>query len=298
MKLIDRLIRASVIRKLNPLTDLPWDKLPSSDSFWLSEKLISIYGEPEYEALTLPQRWKLSQLEFCLLCSVSASGEKEVIANMAVRMLKSRYALFRPYFYHFIEEENNHIHMFAEFCARHGQFFPILYSYAQGNIWGYAETGDLLAFTHVLIFEELGQGLNEVMAKDNALPELVRAINHYHVQDEGRHIAFGRTFIREFSETTRHLVPIDEWVNLQQHVQNYLATRHIDYHNVTIYKDVGIPNAMQLRTRLIKKRDESFFIKSDLAARRIESLHQFLKEIQLLPAQSWAPSNRPGIHRQ
>lgn len=284
VKQIETLLRTSVQKKLSPLTDLPWDSVPSRDGFWMSEKLISIYGEPEYDALPYEQKQKLSQLEFCLLCSVSASGEKEVIANVATRMLKSRYATFRPYFYHLIEEENNHIHMFAEFCARHGQFFPVLYSYAQGNLWEYPETGDLLTFAHVLIFEELGQGLNEIMAKDEALPELVRSINRYHVQDEGRHISFGRMLIRQFAEITQLLVPKEEWANLQKHVAQYLATRHHDYHNVNIYKMVGLNNALELRSRLIEGKNESFFMKSPLASKRIDSLRRFLAEVQLLPA--------------
>lgn len=285
MKQIENLLRVSIEKKMSPLTDLPWDSEPSRDAFWLPEKLISIYGELEYEGLTHKQKLKLSQLEFCLLCSISASGEKEVIANMATRMLKSRYTTFRPYFYHFIEEENNHIHMFAEFCARHGQFFPVLYSYVQGDNWKYPETSDLLTFVHVLIFEELGQGLNEVMAEDSTLPELVRAINHYHVQDEGRHISFGRMLVREFAEVTRKQVSEVEWASLQEHVAQYFSTRHHDYHNVHIYKMVGLDNALELRSRLIESKNESFFIKSLLASKRIESLRKLLNEADLLPRQ-------------
>lgn len=284
MKQIEKLLKLSVEKKLSPLTDLPWSSEPSRDEFWMSEKLISVYGEPEYEALTHEQKLKLSQLEFCLLCSVSASGEKEVIANLATRMLKSRYAAFRPYFYHFIEEENNHIQMFADFCARHGQFFPVLYSYAQGDNWENPETGDLLTFVHVLIFEELGQGLNEVMSKDQTLPELVRAINRYHIEDESRHISFGRMLVRHFADITRALVSKDEWARLQEFVAQYLVTRHHDYHNVNIYKAVGLDKALDLRSRLIESRNENFFIRSPSATKRIDSLRQLLVEAQLLPA--------------
>lgn len=282
MKQIDILLRASVQKKLNPLTDLPWNDAPSKDLFWMPEKLISIYGEPEYECLCDEKKLELSQLEFSLLCSVSSSGEKEVIANMATRMLKTKYRAFRRYFYHFIEEENNHIYMFTEFCERYGEYFPVLYPYVQGDIWDYTETGDLLTFAHVLIFEELGQGLNEVMAEDEAIPELVRAINDYHVQDEGRHISFGRSLVREFAGVTKSIVTKEEWSRLQRFVKEYISTRHNDYHNVKIYKTVGIKNALDLRSRLIEQRDESFFIKSPLAARRIKSLREFLIEIDML----------------
>lgn len=281
---IENLLKASVKRRLSPFDDLPWEKSPSKDDFWLSPELISIYGQPEYESLSLQQRKHLSQLEFCLLCSVSASGEKEVVANMVRRMLKARYAPFRRYFHFFIEEENNHIRMFAEFCERYGQFYPILYSYAQGEVWKYAETEDLLTFVHVLIFEELGQGLNEVMMTDDRLPELVRAINGYHVADEGRHISFGRMLVREHAPSIKELVGPTEWEILQEHVLKYLQTRHIEYHNVRIYREAGVQQAWSLRERLISSTDECFFVKSPRSAKRIASLIRFLDEVDLLPS--------------
>ena len=288
---IENLLKASVNRRLSPFDDLPWEKVPSRDEFWLSPELISVFGQPEYEALTLQQRKHLSQLEFCLLCSVSASGEKEVVANMVRRMLKARYAPFRRYFHFFVEEENNHIRMFAEFCDRHGQFYPVLYSYAQGEVWKFAETEDLLTFVHVLIFEELGQGLNEVMMQDARLPDLVRAINGYHVADEGRHISFGRMLVREHAPSIKALVGSSEWTMLQEHVLKYLQTRHIEYHNAKIYREVGLPQAFLLRERLITSNDERFFAKSPRAAKRIASLIRFLVEVDLLPAEE-------GIRRQ
>jgi hypothetical protein len=288
---IDLLLRASVNKKLNPITDLPWGTAPEKNKFWMTESMISIYGEPEYEALTIKEKIKLSQLEFCLVCSISSSGEKEVIANMVTRMLKSNYKDFRRYFYHFIEEENNHIYMFSEFCDLYGEFFPVLYSYAQGNVWERPETGDLLTFCHVLIFEELGQGLNEVMSEDESLPELVRAINKYHVQDEGRHISFGRALVSEFAGKYRGLVSDGEWEKLKVHVGEYLSTRHYDYHNVKIYKSIGIKNALSLRNRMIEKRDEAHFIKSNMAKIRIESLINFLKSLDLISNDYVSKSN-------
>lgn len=284
MKKIELLLKMSVEKKLNPIKDLPWKNAPSTDQFWMTENLISIYGTPEYNALSIENKKRLSQLEFCLVCSVSSSGEKEVIANMATRMLKANYKDYRKYFYHFIEEENNHIYMFAEFCEQYGEFFPILYSYAKGEMWEKSETGDLLTFCHVLIFEELGQGLNEIMAEDESLPVLVRAINRYHVEDEGRHISFGRTLVKAFSEEYKEKISKNEWKRLQEHVKSYLATRHLDYHSVRIYKNVGITNALELRNRMVENKNEQHFAKSKLAKMRIESLRKFLAEADLLPA--------------
>ncbi|MDO4907123.1 diiron oxygenase [Neisseria sp.] len=282
--IIENLLKASIKRRLNPFDDLPWNKAPDMDSFWISPELITIYGQPEYDKLSIEQQKRLSQLEFCLLCSVSASGEKEVVANMVRRMFKSRYSAFRKYFHFFIEEENNHMRMFADFCEKYGKFYPILYSYAQGDMWEYAETEDLLTFIHVLIFEELGQGINETLMNDDRLPELVRAINAYHVADEGRHISFGRLLVREHVEFVKQLVGSFEWKKLQDHVLNYLKTRHIDYHNIKIYQEIGIKEAFLLREKLISYSNESFFAKSPKSIKRVNSLINFLGEMDLLPA--------------
>lgn len=282
--IIKNLLKATLEKKLDPIQDIPWHLVPDKNSPWLPLSICSLYGEPEFDNLSSEQKVLLSQLEFSLLCSISASGEKEVISNIAKIMLKVRYKEFRPYFYHFIQEENNHIHMFMEFCERYGKFFSILYPYVQGEIWDNPETGDLLTFVHVLIFEELGQGLNEFIMNDDSIPELVRSINRYHVQDEGRHISFGRMLVKEHIESTKSLVSSAEWEKLQTHVLKYLSTRHIDYHNVHIYKEVGISSYMNIRNRLIESRNENFFAKNLKYSKRIDSLRKFLLDTQLLPA--------------
>lgn len=283
MKFIKTLSDKAIKDKLCPLKDLPWTSIPEKDKFWLPEKLISIYGTNEYEFLSIENKKKLSQLEFSSLCSISSSGEKEVIANMAKRMLKTKYKNFRRYFYHFIEEENNHIFMFSEFCEKYGKFYPILYPYVNQNIWINKQVEDLLVFVHVLIFEELGQGLNEIIYDDKNMPELVREINHYHVLDESRHISFGKRLVNTFIEDIKNGSSLEEWKKLQYHVKEYLTTRHIDYFNVKIYKEVGIDNALEFRNKLLKNDSLLFFKKSDKAEKRINKLIDFLIKMQLLP---------------
>jgi len=285
MKFISKLSEKAIKNKLSPLDDLPWGgETPPTDKYWLPTEMISIRDTDEYKNLTEENKIKLSQLEFSLICSISASGEKEVVANMAKRMLKSKYKEFRKYFYHFIEEENNHIYMFSEFCEKYGKFFPILYPYVNQNMWKSKQIEDLLVFVHVLIFEELGQGLNEcIYDTEDDIPILVKEINKYHILDESRHISFGKKLISEFAKSIKDTSSESEWRKLQYHILEYLETRHLDYFNSKIYKSVGIENALELKRREEKKQNIKFFYKGKKAERRIKNLITFLKKMELLP---------------
>jgi hypothetical protein len=279
---VSALNRLSIKRAIDPLVDLDLSDAPSPDSFWMTEHLLSLYGTPEYERLTLEQRRILSHHEFSLLCSISCFGEKEVIANIARLMLKKRFEDVRSYLYFFIKEENNHIYMFTEFCSRYGTMYRSMYPYIVDFQWEDPLIADLLTFVHVLVFEELGSAYNAVMAKDESLPPLVRRINQIHTIDEGRHIAFGRQLVADLAADIFSRASKETAERLRQHIQRYVETRHVEYHNVDIYRAVGIPDPMEVRQRLIKSRDIGFFERA--AGTEIKVL-DFLRDVDLLAKQ-------------
>lgn len=279
---LSNLCRRSAEKALDPLSTLDLDAAPAADQPWMSECLLSLHGTPCYGELQPEQRLKLSQLEFSLFCSISSSGEKEVIANVARIMLKRRLEPYRKYIFHFLREENNHIYMFSEFCHRYGRFFPVLYPYAQGDVWKNEALADLMTFVHVFVFEELGQGLNEHMMGDPELPRIVQDLNRYHVLDEARHISFGRHLIKELAPEILAGQPEDELALLRRHVARFIATRHIDYHNPSIYRAVGVPDAAAVRGALIATRGVEYFMRSPRAARRVRSMLGFLQRMRLI----------------
>lgn len=277
----DTLVDNSVVKQLDPL-DVPLDQAPNPDRPWLPECMLSLYGTPVFEQLSAAQKRLLSQLEFSLMCSISCSGEKEVIGNLARLMLKKRFAPVRRYIFHFIKEENNHIYVFSEFCERYGKFYPSLYSYAQGDLWEDDELDDLMVFVHILTFEELGHGLNELVAQSEGIPPLVRAINRYHVADEGRHISFGRHIVRDMAKEILGARSPEVHERIRAHVRGFIGTRHIDYHNMHVYKAVGIRDAYRVRERLVNERGIEFFVKDRRTERRVGSLLRFLASVGLL----------------
>lgn len=276
------LCRQSTDKALDPLSALDLEAAPPADRPWMTESLVSLHGTPYYDELEPGQRVRLSQLEFSLFCSISCSGEKEVIANVARLMLKRRFEPYRRYIFHFLREENNHIYMFSEFCQRHGRWFPVLYPYAQGELWGSDQLADLMTFVHVFVFEELGQGMNEVMMRDPELPPLIRALNRYHVLDEARHISFGRHLIGEIAPDLVAALPADELARLQGHLARYIASRHIDYHNLAIYRAVGVRDPARVREAVIASRGVGYFARSPRAERRVRAMLAFLTDLQLI----------------
>lgn len=281
-RLLASLSNLSVQKALDPLVDIDLAQVPDPDMPWMSEALLSLYGTETYASLTDRQKLTLSQLEFSLFCSISCFGEKEVIANVAKLMLKTRFAAHREYIFHFIREENNHIYMFSEFCRRHGRLFPIIYSYAQGTLWRDEAISDLMTFVHVLVFEELGHGLNAIMMRDVGLPDVIRNINRYHVTDEGRHISFGRHLIREVAPSVLTRQTPEDLALLRRHIAGYIDSRHADFHNLKIYKAVGIEDAASVRDRLVVGRDVGYFARAKNTESRVRSMLKFLKEMGLI----------------
>jgi hypothetical protein len=288
-QMVEKLVLLSRQNATDPENSLELSEAPRPDQMWMPEELLSIYGTTAYGILSDEQRLKLSQLEFCNLCSISCYGEKEVIASIARLMLKRQFREVRPYLYHLIREENNHISMFAEFCSRYGEMYPSLYSYVQGDLWDNAAIDDLMTFAHVLIFEELVEGMNLRMANDPMLPPLVRRINALHAAEEARHIAFGRELVADLALRVLSQSDPETRRAIQAHVQRFMGTLHHDFHNARIYRAAGIRDAFDLRTSLIAQRDHRFFAQGIGLRERVTSLVRFLTSCGLVSEQSGDP---------
>ncbi len=49
----------------DPVSTIPWESL-DADSAWLPDSLVSLYGLPEYEQLSVDERTRLSQVTNCV----------------------------------------------------------------------------------------------------------------------------------------------------------------------------------------------------------------------------------------
>lgn len=282
-RLIQRLSDLSIRSFQQPTAELDFARAPARDQLWMPPELLSLYGTPVYDTLSEEQILKLSQLEMSLFCSIFCYGEKEVVASFARLMLKRSFQDARVYLYHFIREEMNHIFMFSELCARYGTFYPTLYSYVQGDLWDDPALDDLMSLVHVLVFEEIGHGINMYVARsEHDIPSLVRDINRLHIEDEGRHVGFGRHWIKAKASELLAARPPEIVSKVKQHLAAYLNGLHHDFFNVRIYAAIGLADAFALRSELVARNDMRFFGRRPEQARRLASLVRFLQGCGLL----------------
>lgn len=264
----------------------------SKDVLWIPEELLSLHGTEHYPALTDEQRLKLSHLEFLLLCSINCYGEKEVISNMAAIMMKKKFRSHQEYLTHFLREECEHINVFSHFVRMHGTFYEIPYLYVQGDMWKNDDLADLAVFLHVYIFEVIGHELNRVIGNDETVPDAVRALNRYHMRDEGRHLAFGQQLLDELAASVIPSLEPAALVRLQDHAWHYLSTLHRQYHNLKLYRDLGLPNAFNVRDELIEQSNLGYFFIDDRSKKALTRLIAYLKDTKLIAPSAEASTLR------
>jgi P-aminobenzoate N-oxygenase AurF len=280
---VTRLIQQSIRAGRDPMRCLPLDEAPGQDVLWIPEELISLHGTAIYATLTEEQIVRLSQMELALFCSILCHGERELVVSLARMMLKKNFRDVRSYLCHLVREEVNHIYMFSEFCTRYAEFHSSRYSYMRGDPSTDSEVDDMITMAHVLIFEEIGQSMNMCIARaSQPIPLLIREINILHVEDEGRHIGFGRCWVRtKAREVLARLTP-EVVARIQDQLREHIDALHRDFFNVKIYARAGIEDAYSVRTNLVEQFDAGFFERLPLMKKRFLSLLAFLRSCELI----------------
>lgn len=124
--------------------------------------------------------------------SLNVHGIRELLSEVVLRIHTKTYADASEFLHHFIGEENEHMWFFGTFCLKYGgKVYPPVPQVGMNRIEGVGDAAsELVIFARILIFEELVDHFNALMATDQALPDIAREINRVHHQDESRHVAF------------------------------------------------------------------------------------------------------------
>jgi hypothetical protein len=278
-----KLIQQSIQAGRDPMRCLPIDEAPRRDVLWIPEELISLHGTSIYATLSEEQIVRLSQMELALFFSILCHGERDLVVNVARMMLRKNFRDMRPYACHFVREEVNHIYMFSEFCARYAEFHSSRYSYIRRDPSTDSDVDDVITMVHVLIFEELGQSMNMYIARTSQpIPLLVREINILHVEDEGRHIGFGRCWVRMKAREILSRQEPESVARLRSQLREYIDGLHRDFFNAKIYARAGIADAFAVRASLVERFDARFFARLPLMKKRFLSLLGFLRSCELI----------------
>jgi hypothetical protein len=246
-----RLSRASVKKLWDPYTDIEWPETLDSSLWFLPPELMSLYGTEAWEALDDEKRRRLSLFELANFFSLTLQGERPLVQGLVNQMYSRQNADVTEYIHHFLDEENKHMVMFAEFCKRYaGKVYSykkliLPKDYAKGE-------EDVTFFIKALIVEELGDVYNVEMGKDARLHPIVREVNNIHHSDEARHIIFGRRLLQEAFAKWSQEWPVETLAGLRAWLGEYLRSSWADFYNPAMYRDAGIADAYDVRTRALE----------------------------------------------
>ena len=242
-KLASKLSEASIKNYSNPYEEVVWPETVDKSGWFFAPELISIFGTAAWEALDEAGRKALSFWEAVNFFSLNINGEKPLVEGLAHRLYRRKGGAseeaIEAYLHHFLDEENKHMIYFGGFCRRYaGKVYPdkkvaFPREYAPGE-------EDLLFFAKVMIFEEIVDVYNVRMSKDDRLDPLARRINLLHHQDESRHLAFGRRYVREIFEKHSPAWSPEIIEGISQYLKGYLHATWREYFNPQVYADAAM----------------------------------------------------------
>ncbi|MDJ0866157.1 MAG: diiron oxygenase [Myxococcota bacterium] len=241
-----RLSKASIKKLWDVYSEVDWPEALDADCWAMSPELISLYGTPTWDALDEAQRRRLALFEIANFFSLTLQGERPLVQGLCNQMYSRQNREVTDYIHHFLDEENKHMVLFAEFCNRYaGKVYPMKKlvlpkKYAKGE-------EDVTFFIKALIVEELGDYYNVLIAKDERVDPTVRRVNAIHHSDEARHIIFGRQLLRElWNEYSPKWEP-EVLDDLRTWLADYLRSSWADFYNPSAYRDAEVPDAYAAR---------------------------------------------------
>ncbi len=194
----DRLLKGSVKRSYAPAVDIDWDAPLEPDKFFLPPTVVTLFGTPQWTAMTREQQIELSRHE--LVNILSAGIWFENILNQALLrdlMHKNPTASATHYALTELGDETRHMVMFGKTIDRIGGIpvRPKLYQRMIINALPFAFRGSTL-WGAALIGEEIFDALQRQIMDDPELQPIVQRLMRIHVSEEARHIRFARDGLR------------------------------------------------------------------------------------------------------
>jgi hypothetical protein len=199
----ERLLKGSVKKSYAPVVDIDWDAPLDPDRFYLPPKVVTLYGTPEWDALTREQQIELSRQE--LINVLSAGIWFENILNQALLrdlMHKNPTASSTHYALTELGDETRHMVMFGKTIAHIGGIpvRPRRFQRIIINALPFVFRGSIL-WTAALVGEEIFDALQRQIMEDPDLQPIVQRLMRIHVTEEARHIQFARDGLRKHVPT-------------------------------------------------------------------------------------------------
>lgn len=180
----------------DPLAQVNWNEL-GTDSDWLPESALSLYGLPEYDKFSAAVRRRLSQYEFINVMQCGLWLESVFLQRLTRRLHPGLPRAEYEYLLHELREETGHSLMFLE--AIETSHLPL-----PPGVWRAPRLADFIArhapaagalfWLAAVIAEDVPDKFNRCLRQyGDRLHPAVRQICTLHVMDEARHITFARS---------------------------------------------------------------------------------------------------------
>lgn len=199
---VERLIRISKEKPLIPEEFVPWEEEAGEDHLFLPEKIVSSEGLPFYDKLTPWQKRELGRHEMVQVMYSYAWSEglfclfiNRHVLDLSPDSLEYRF-LIRE-----LIEEFRHQDMFAS-TIRRLEGKPIMPT-RQHNFWGKLTVKYMPAswvFMSGLSVELITDVYGKMIRRDKGIYEVLRKVSELHHIEEGRHIVFTASWLRQFTE--------------------------------------------------------------------------------------------------
>jgi hypothetical protein len=195
----ERLLNGSIKKSYEPAVDIDWDAPIDPDKFFLPPQMVTLYGTPEWDAMTREQQRELSRQQ--LVNMLSAGIWFENILNQALlRGIMHTNPTSRSTQYMLTElgDETRHMVMFGKTIDRVGGIpvRPRLLQRIIINSLPFAFRGPVL-WVAALVGEEVFDALQRQILDDPEMQPIVRRLMRIHVTEEARHIQFAREGLRK-----------------------------------------------------------------------------------------------------
>lgn len=248
--LLHRLCTLSMQDRSNIYTHFEWPQTLSTDQYWMSPGLTTLYGTEAWETLTETQRMALSQRESLHLYSLNVHGERDLLLDVMKRIHTPDFEPFSEYLHHFIGEENEHMWYFSRFCHLYGNgLYPD--RRVATRVFDDPMVERFVVFARIEIFEEIVDFFNSKMGEDEHLPPIVRALNGAHHRDESRHVAFGRELVSSLHALLRRTQPLDTLLELETYLKRYMSSILQSFYNPAVYRDAALPQDSYALRRML-----------------------------------------------
>lgn len=249
----------------DPLARLDWAAL-SCDDYWLPEDALSLYGLPEYEALSEAARRRLSQYEFIGFIQAGLWLEGIFIERLGQALKNSALAAEQAIYLHEIREEAGHSLMFLKLMEKSGLPLPpeIRKRPRFSDFLGrHAPENSALFWLAVVIGEEVPDKLNRhIRVSRGRVNPLIREMSTLHIIDEARHIAHARSALEaSMAKTGRFgkalLAPVVR-VLLRQFIDTFYLPKP------AVYEAVGLTPGHAWQTRARRNPIRQTFIRQTI----------------------------------